>query len=274
MAGYAKIWNDIWNDEWFIGLKGNERGFFLQLVSFAKARGDKSEIFLRNFRAFSHEFAFDSKTIGKMLGKFHQDSRIELTIGTNSTVRVNILNWQYWQEVRTVKGDSEAEKNLGKIRGKSSLPDQTKPNQTRPDQTKASGNLSDVPDSKLDSKTPQHKAEICQRIIDHYNQRATDIGKSTLRLDDLSYNIRQQFFECLGQKAFTVDELKKAVDGCFGKRFNRDGGHLRFGTIFKNADAVNGYILASENPEVDDSGSEISKSRRETEELLDEMGIK
>lgn len=113
---YVKLWTAIFEDDWFMSLRLNERGAFLLLIVYAKMVGDTGRISLGKIRDFSGILNCDEKTSRKILGKFHEKSKIVLEEGSNS-VTVTIPNYHYWQHDRKAGRG----KSAGKIPEKSPL---------------------------------------------------------------------------------------------------------------------------------------------------------
>lgn len=100
--------------------------------------------------------------------------------------------------------------------------------------------------------------EIFNQLLEYYNQRVTEIGKSTLRLLVLDGKPRVNLSACLQQKPFTLEELKKAVDGCLSSKWRRERPErMMFSAIFKDAETVSSFIEAAKQPQVDDKGNDI-----------------
>ncbi len=107
--------------------------------------------------------------------------------------------------------------------------------------------------------------ELAQ-VLDYYNLRLRQIKEVSFRRDVLSADETMAFHECLNDKS--VEDMKAAIDGCFGCSHNRQGKHLGFGTIFK-PDKIGRYISLAATPEVDDSGKALdSDSRNLVDEVL------
>ena len=127
MAGYAKIWTDIYNDEWFIKLSCNGRGLWLQMIVYCKHNGDNGEIFLKNTSFCAQLFGIDRATLMQLLRKFADCGRID-TITTTNPLRIKIVKYKYWQEL-TVK-------DAKKLDNQKMTPDQTTPEHSRPEHSR------------------------------------------------------------------------------------------------------------------------------------------
>jgi hypothetical protein len=95
---FVKVWTDVEHDDWFLGLSCLERGVWLQLLVAAKSAGNTGEISWRNLTFGAQYMACDRKTLGKILRKFHENSRLLLTESNNGVVRIILHNWQKWQQ--------------------------------------------------------------------------------------------------------------------------------------------------------------------------------
>ena len=131
MAGYAKIWTDIFNDGWFLSLNLTARGAWLQLIVYAKMVGDTGVVTGRSGVSFGSLWGCDGKTARKILGKFLDDGKVTGKF-LNNYIEIEILNYKYWQGLN--KNQVMPEKRPVKENSKKipSKPDQTI---TRPDQT-------------------------------------------------------------------------------------------------------------------------------------------
>lgn len=116
-SSYPKIWTDIYNDEWFLGLSALQRGLWLQLIITAKMYGDSGLVSGRSRAAIGSLWGCDGKTCGKILGKFRDDGKIELVENNNGTLTIHILNYVYYQRDKQSKNiDSRSEKDKEKPR--------------------------------------------------------------------------------------------------------------------------------------------------------------
>ena len=100
MAGFAKIWTDIFYDPWFCGLSCVERGAWLQLIVEAKAGSDTGKVGVRSGVALGSAWGCEGKTAGKILGKFRDSGKIEVSFLDSGAIDITILNYEYYQRVR------------------------------------------------------------------------------------------------------------------------------------------------------------------------------
>ena len=135
MSGYVKIWTDIRNDEWFIGLKLNERGLWYELLVIAKMRGDSGRFSMRNPTALAQEVGGDRSSVDRILMAFHTSGKIILTKSSTGQIEITIPNYIYWQDLTKDGIKAKVVENRRKTTGKTPLPDQTRPDQSKPDQT-------------------------------------------------------------------------------------------------------------------------------------------
>lgn len=102
MAGYAKVWTDIFNDPWFVGLSGLQRGVWLQLIVMAKHRGDSGTVCSRGVSTLSTELSLGRSTVSKILSLFTASSRINIKNNDNGSIEIKLLNYEHWQRVKRV----------------------------------------------------------------------------------------------------------------------------------------------------------------------------
>ena len=134
MANYAKIWTDIFDDDWFLSLNCNHRGFWLQLIILAKRMGDTGQIICKSSAFLAHICSLDVRSVVRILEKFKLDGKLIVEKSSFGSMIVKIPNYKYWQEVRDARQSSqkkpESYKNAAKMSQDSTIPDQTRPNQT------------------------------------------------------------------------------------------------------------------------------------------------
>lgn len=135
MSGYVKIWTDIRNDSWFVGLKLNERGLWYELLVIAKVRGDSGRFFIRSRAALAQEVGGDRSSVARILAGFRTAGKISITETDGGQVEITIPNYVYWQELTKDGVKDKLAQNRRKTADKTLLPDQTRPDQSRPDQT-------------------------------------------------------------------------------------------------------------------------------------------
>lgn len=159
MSGYVKIWTDIRNDEWFIGLRLIERGLWYELLTITKVRGDSGRFFVRSRAALAQEVGGDDSTVTRILGKFRQDGKISLRELPGKQLEITIPNYVQWQELTKDGAKDKIAKSRRKTVENSPLPDQTRAEQTKPDQTNRTAPTAPIENSI--TKTPeQMKSEL------------------------------------------------------------------------------------------------------------------
>ena len=152
MSSYAKIWTDIFNDEWFLSLSATQRAIWLQLIITAKMYGDTGLVSGRSGGALGSLWGCDGKTCGKILGKFLSDQKIELRKNPTGGMVIKILNYDYWQRLRkpgdkekSFEGIPNARENSGKI------PSIIRQDKIRQDKTiTRPKNFDEIPQDKID----------------------------------------------------------------------------------------------------------------------------
>jgi len=152
MSSYAKIWTDIFNDEWFLSLSATQRAIWLQLIITAKMYGDTGLVSGRSGGALGSLWGCDGKTCGKILGKFLSDQKIELRKNPTGGMVIRILNYDYWQRLRkpgdkekSFEGIPNSRENSGKI------PSIIRQDKIRQDKTiTRPKNFDEIPQDKID----------------------------------------------------------------------------------------------------------------------------
>lgn len=99
MATYAKIWTDIFNDDFFSSLSLAERGMWMQLFTYAKLCGDTARINLRSFRTIGSILGCDGKTAKRILRKFSANSAVEL-VENKGNITITLCNYEKHQHFR------------------------------------------------------------------------------------------------------------------------------------------------------------------------------
>jgi len=131
MASYAKIWTDIFDDDWFLSLNCNHRGFWLQLIIAAKMLGDCGKIVCKSAAFLSHICGLDYRTTVSILEKFKMQGKLIVEKSEFGSMVVTIPNYQYWQQLRnaklSVQEKPDSDNNATKL---SQISTKTKPNQT------------------------------------------------------------------------------------------------------------------------------------------------
>jgi hypothetical protein len=131
MAGYAKIWTDIFNDGWFLSLSLTARGLWLQLIVDAKMVGDTGVVTGRSWASFGSLWGCDGKTAKKILVSFLDSGKVHGKFLENY-IEIEIVNYKYWQGLTKNQINPESrpiKENAGKIPSK---PDQTRAEQSKP----------------------------------------------------------------------------------------------------------------------------------------------
>ena len=152
MSSYAKIWTDIFNDEWFLSLSATQRAIWLQLIITAKMYGDTGLVSGRSGGALGSLWGCDGKTCGKILGKFLSDKKVELRKNPTGGMVIRILNYDYWQRLRkpgdkekSFEGIPNSRENSGKI------PSIIRQDKIRQDKTiTRPKNFDEIPQDKID----------------------------------------------------------------------------------------------------------------------------
>ncbi len=103
MGGYAKLWTDITNDEWYVSLNGLERSMFFQLIVACKKGGDTGDIFTPSVTALGTEFSISRKSCGKYLAKFAESGTIKLRKTESGQLHIFVVNYHKNQRLRTPK---------------------------------------------------------------------------------------------------------------------------------------------------------------------------
>lgn len=122
MISYAKIWTSIFNDEWFLGLSLSGRGLWLQLLVWAKMVGDSGLIACRNHASLSTVCGCERDTFAKFLRIFNKDGKVVIHEGDGRGFTIEIVNYHYWQGLRSGKEFLNVPKNPRKSAGKTAKP--------------------------------------------------------------------------------------------------------------------------------------------------------
>lgn len=119
MAGYAKLWTDIFNDEWFVSLTGIQRSIWLQLIIYVKWAGDNSRIFVRTMQQLGEIFGCDGRSVRKSVALFDKDGKINLR-ESKKGIEIIMLNYEYWQRDRKIGQETKKGKSAAKVQQKCS----------------------------------------------------------------------------------------------------------------------------------------------------------
>jgi len=103
LISYAKIWTAIFNDEWFLSQTLAGRGFWLQLLVYAKLVDDSGDIFVRSMTSLSAVCGADRRTTGRLVDKFVRDNKITIDKKHNGSFRLTIVNYDKWQGLKSGK---------------------------------------------------------------------------------------------------------------------------------------------------------------------------
>ncbi|MFA5307414.1 MAG: hypothetical protein WC365_08255 [Candidatus Babeliales bacterium] len=98
MAGYAKIWTDIFDDEWFVALSGLQRGFWLQLIVLAKRSGDTGVICVRSYSHLALVCGMDDSSTAKNGRFFASQERLRIK-EEKHCISIEICNYHKWQQL-------------------------------------------------------------------------------------------------------------------------------------------------------------------------------
>lgn len=69
MAGYPKIWTTLWTSPQFRALKGNARGFLMQLILWCKHERDDGLILAESYSKLGSETGYSRQTVARLLSK-------------------------------------------------------------------------------------------------------------------------------------------------------------------------------------------------------------
>lgn len=137
---YAKVWTDIFNDEWFVGLTGLQRSIWLQLIVLCKQRGDTGHVVVASWSALGHELGIDRGTLRRFCTDSSHSEKIITDQSNPKNIRITLPEYEHWQGV-TVKERAPIRYDVaGKNRTDLPPKKDTRPNQTRPNQTNLSPN--------------------------------------------------------------------------------------------------------------------------------------
>lgn len=118
MIEYVKVWTSFLDDEWTITLSASARGVFLQFLILCRKSSEKSAFIQRSAASLGAVCGCDAGTMRKYLGKFSDDGKISVQELSTGAIRVTVLNYNYWQELRGNKEVREKVSNRRKTREK------------------------------------------------------------------------------------------------------------------------------------------------------------
>lgn len=125
MASYAKFWTDMFNEDWFVGLKAIERGVYMQLILHAKLVGDTGRINAANMQHLCSIIGCDSRTGDKIVTKLLHICVLE-KVSSEHGLCFDIHKYKYYQEVRKPsdrKNVAKMSQNCNSIREDKTIPD-------------------------------------------------------------------------------------------------------------------------------------------------------
>lgn len=109
----------MYSDPWFLGLPLTARGFFLQMIVLAKLQDNGGGVIReRGWVGWGSATGSEGKTARKMLGKFQAEKKIVLTEHSNGVIEAELINYEYWQEVKDIKQALKSGKKSGKSQEK------------------------------------------------------------------------------------------------------------------------------------------------------------
>jgi hypothetical protein len=192
MAGYAKIWTDCFQDDWFVSMNSHGRGLWLQLIVWAKLQGDTGTICFRSWGAAAMAWGCDDQIAAKYVAFFASTQKCEL-IKTKNCITIKILNYQYYQEVDAKEHIKKRKQRCEKSRRIFPLPDQTRPDQTI-----------------LSKGTFDHKEAIdyfCQKYQEKTKEKYIfDGGKDGKIVKGLLKSVGLEKFKILVDRMFETDD--------------------------------------------------------------------
>ncbi len=153
MAGYAKAWTDIFDDEWFVGLSNYDRGIWLQLFIYAKQKGDTGTIIERKLSICAALMSCDVRIFRKSLARMQSSGKLSL-VETATKAEITIHEYEYYQRLKKV----EPRKSAAKVQQKCSTNAPIRrADKTREEQTKEQPELA-----------PQELADLFNSICTKY----------------------------------------------------------------------------------------------------------
>ena len=118
---FLKLWTTVKRDPWFLSLKNSERGVWFQCLIEAKDGENCGEIgrfSAKSYRTLAQNFGCDRDSLAEIMRNFAAQGKIDITVNEYGTLTVNVLNYQYWQELRSDKENIKPIKSGGKTDGK------------------------------------------------------------------------------------------------------------------------------------------------------------
>lgn len=105
----------------------------------------------------------------------------------------------------------------------------------------------------LSSSTPEHPSEDAVRLVfDYWAQKQADLTHTSVDRLKFTSDRKTKIRARLAEK-YTVDDLKRAIDGCLAKDFNVQNHHTDLTLICRSASYVDRY--QAERPEDPQEGS-------------------
>lgn len=261
-SSYPKIWTDVYNDSWFLGLSATRRSIWLQLIIWAKLHGDTGIISGRSWGALGSAWGCDGKTCGKILRKFRDDGKILLDELDNNVKVITIVNYKHYQQDKRA---NEADINIEKSKEKAGkIPLLTEYNVTE-------GNNSSAKAAEIKSqfRTPAQKwnDRVIETTVKEYDKLWNTEKGIEPKTILLFYNMTQRsigmLIICL--RRCRQFENKKDKNG----KYNKINNLISF---FKVQIKNNGTWLESEKTEIkqiDQSFEMDFKSKADVKSIMD-----
>jgi hypothetical protein len=118
---FVKIWTTVKQDAWFLGLSCLERGVWLQFMIEAK-EGEKcgkiGTFFQHSCATLASNLGCDARTVRKVAAKMQADGKIIYTENENGTLTIEIVNYQYWQDLKRDRDNNKTQEHHTKMRHK------------------------------------------------------------------------------------------------------------------------------------------------------------
>ncbi len=107
---YAKIWYSCWQDPDFLSMPCSERGFWIQLIVWAKGNGDSGVISFSGLPHLGNTMGVNRKHVELMLYKFGRSvdwptgkPKLKVTRTSYGPVEIEILNYKQFQELKVTE---------------------------------------------------------------------------------------------------------------------------------------------------------------------------
>jgi hypothetical protein len=107
---YAKIWYSCWQDPDFLSMTCSERGFWIQLIVWAKGNGDSGVISFSGCPHCGHIVGTNPKNVDRMLTKFSNSvhwptkrPKLKVKKTPYGPVEIEILNYKQFQELKVTE---------------------------------------------------------------------------------------------------------------------------------------------------------------------------